>query len=241
MALGQARRPSGLSEKSGSNMILGAGAVFYDTDLSDIKNGMPAEDFLKIMDEWQADGKGFGATTGDPTITVGRGMTRIETNDLFADVKGMFDSRGEGGVSLSFTVQELANFETWRRILGTTFADPDDGSIRIGTVFLPEHYKTISYVNMANNGDLLLFALINAVPTEDTVATFSNTTGTPSNVPVSFTATLASLEEMQSGALPLKQYLFPFSSAGGLSAGIGGLSADVGGKKKSTEKGFDAE
>ena len=218
MASEQARRPGGLTPKSGSNMVLGAGAVFYDVDLNGIKNGMPAADFYNIMDKWDDDGKGIRATTGDPTLNIGRGMTRIETNDLHADVMGMFDSRGEGSVTLGFTVQELANFETWKRILATTFDDLEDGSLRIGTVVLPKHYKTLAYVNMANNGDILMFALLNAIPTENTIATFSNTVGTPSNVPVTFTGTLSSIEEMRSGAKPLKQFLFPFAPTDGQSS-----------------------
>ena len=207
----QARRLSGLSPQSGSNMILGAGVAFYDVDLTGISNKMPANDFMTILDQWQADGKGLGATTDDPIITIGRELTRIETNDLFMDVTGMFDSRAASVVSLGITIQELASDEAWQRMLATTFTDPTDGSMRVGTVIKPEHYKNVAYVNMSNNGDIFLFVIMNAIQTSEVVATFSNTVGTPSNVPVVFTATLASLEEMQSGALPFKKFKFPFT------------------------------
>ena len=212
MTTTQAVRPIPVTPESGNNMILGAGVSFFDIDLDGVTNGISAAEFLKIMNQWERDGKGFGATTGDPVLTIGRGVTRIQTNDLHVDVKGMFDSRGSGSVTLGFTVQELASEEAWKRILATTFDDPVDGSLRIGTVLKSEHYKNIAYVNMANNGDLVLFVLLNAIPTEDTVATFSNTVGTSAGVPVVFTATLSSLEEMQTGALPYKQFRFPFAS-----------------------------
>ena len=233
MTQNQARRPSGLTPQSGNNMILGAGVSFYDIDLAGITNGMSAADFLKIMDGWQAAGHGLGATTGDPAITIPRELTRIVTNDLHTDVIGMFDSRSGGAVTLGFTLQELASKEAWQRMLGTTFADAEDGSVRVGTVILPEHYKTIAYINMANNGDILMFVLMNAIQTNDITATFSNTVGTPSNVPVVFTATLSTLEEIAEGALPIKIFTFPFQTING--QGITGASAAKKEPKKTAE------
>jgi hypothetical protein len=229
----QAQRPIGLTQKSGDNTITGAGLAFFDVTLTGVSNGMLAEEFLTIANGWQAAGKGLGATTGDPVLTIGRELTRIETNDLHMDVVGMFDSRSANTVSLGFTLQELASDEAWERVLSTTFTDPEDDSMRVGTVVRPEHYKNIAYVNMANNGDLLLFLVMNAIQTNQAVITFSNTIGTPANVPVVFTATLASLEEIQSGVLPFKRFKFPFQAAsGGLAAPLSATTAQKAGYSK---------
>ena len=229
----QARRPSGLTPAASENVFLSAGASFFDVDLTGISNGMSAADFLKIMDGWQKDGKGFGATTGDPVLTIPRELTRIVTNDLHVDVIGLFDSRGGDSATLSFTVQELASPELWKRVVGTTFEDPEDGSMRIGTVVRQDHYKNIAYINMANNGDIFMYYLMNAIQTNNIDATFSNTIGTPASIPVVFTATLASLEDINLGAHPVKIFTFPFeTTAGGLTATFAAQAEAKGSKNK---------
>ena len=229
----QTRFPMGLTEESGNRMVTGAGVLFYDVDLTGLVNGMPSADALALVDAWEADNRSLGASTGDPVLNIGNERVPLVTNGLHVNVAGFFDRRTTGGASISVTVQELANLELWKRIMTTTFEDPDDGSLRFGGVVRREHHKHIAYVNMSNSGDLLMWVLLNAIQTADIAATFAEAIGTPANVPTVWTSSLMTLKEMQLGARPIKQFLFPFdSTAVGAAAALAKSKAMIEAAKK---------
>ena len=206
--MSQPYRPSPLTPESAQNMILGVGAVFHDVDLEGIDGKLTAEEFSEnYLAKWAAAGHSLGASEGDVTLNITREMERITTNDLFADVVGMFDARSMQ-VSLSMTLQDMSD-KNWERMLATTYNDSSDGSMMMNNVLLPHHYKTVVWAAMMNNGDIIAIALLNAIQTEDLSITFSNTIGTPASAAVSFTGTVRTLEEMRNA--PFKRWRFAFS------------------------------
>ena len=219
--MNEQQMPLPFTPESGGNMIATTGIVFYDVDFTEFKKGQTASDFIPILNRWIADRKSIGSTTGDPTITIPQSMTRIATNELHADVIGMFDPRpsGDEGVSISVTMQELTR-QNWLRICPGAIVDPDTGAIRISRDIPRSAYKHMAHVSRSTGGEYQVHILRNCIQFNNVVATYSNTVGTPANVPVVFRASLATIEEMQGGVQPYDLFIFPAEASG-----IGGLGA----------------
>jgi len=178
-------RPSALTEGTPLNIQLGAGAFFYEMDMSSVTPGTTAEEFAEMLEAARQEGKTLGATRGGGEFNVAPAFDTLEIDDMMFPLPGTVAVTGIE-VTLSTTILEVRK-ENLRRILPMSFVDEATGALTMSATLLPEHYiKNLVWAGSMASGDLMAIEITKALNTAGLSMTMAPTGG--GSIPVVYTA-----------------------------------------------------
>jgi len=198
-----AYRPSALTESTPLNIQLGAGAFFYELDMSSVTPATTAEEFAEILEAARLDGRSLGATRGGGEFNVSPEFETLEIDDMLFPLPGTVAITGLS-VTLSTTILEVRK-ENLRRILPMSHIDEATGALTMSATLLPEHYiKNLVWAGSMASGDLMAIEITKALNTAGLSMTMAPTGG--GSIPVEYTAHIADALNVQFA--PFKIYEF---------------------------------
>jgi len=196
-------RPSSLTEGTPLNIQLGAGAFFYELDMSAVTADTTAEEFAEILETARIEGKSMGATRGGGEFNVSPTFETLEIDDMLFPLPGTVAVTGLT-VTLSTTILEVRK-ENLRRILPMSFIDETTGALSVSATLFPEHYiKNLVWAGSMASGDLMAIEITKALNTAGLSMTMAPTGG--GSIPVVYTAHVEDALRVQTA--PFKIYEF---------------------------------
>lgn len=176
-------RPSALTSETPLNIQLGAGAFYFELDMSSVTSDTTAEQFAQILEDARLAGKSMGATRGGGTFTVTPEFDTIEIDDMIFPLPGTKTVSGIE-VVLSTTILEVTK-ENLARVLPMSVIDDETGALTMSAMLLPEHYiKNLVWAGARAGGDLMAFELTKALNRAGMTMTMAPTGG--GSIPVEF-------------------------------------------------------
>jgi len=187
-------RPSALTEGTPLNIQLGAGAFFYELDMSGVTAATTAEEFADMLELARLEGKSLGATRGGGEFNVSPEFQTLEIDDMLFPLPGTVAVTGLS-VALSTTILEVRK-ENLRRILPMSFIEENSGALTMSATLLPEHYiKNLVWAGSMASGDLMAIEITKALNTAGLSMTMAPTGG--GSIPVVYTAHVADALNVQ--------------------------------------------
>lgn len=196
-------RPSGLTPDTFKNIQTGAGAIYFNVDMTNVRIDTTWAEIQEILKAAYEANKMLGATRGGCTFNAVPDMRQMEIDDLQFDIPGTTQiNRWE--VTLGSTALEIKK-DNILMMLPTSFQDPVTGAFRVSSVLTPEHYqKNVVWAGLKGDGGYQVIELTTVLNLEGMAQTMANQgEGT---IPVNFRAHQANLADMQFG--PFNIWLF---------------------------------